>query len=410
MDARPPARIDAMSASIGLRTPVSIVCVFNDPDVLESCLARSVTVGLGEAPQTEFLPVDNRNGEFASAGAALNHGARLARNEVVVFVHQDVVLHSLPELERAAHLLMSDTGIGILGAVGIDHRRRIVGRARDRVVQIGESAPQPRDVDSLDEVLFMIRRELVLRSPLTEDPLLAWHAYGVEYSARVRRAGMRATAMDLEITHNSLTINLDRLDVAHRRVGDEYPELLPLRTTCGTVYKGDGPGGLSRSLRRVRGAAIWWGESVEARSIGRESHTPIVLADIRLLVDEAVQRGGKRTLRVLDLASAPETSVDRLKRFDRDFEVNGVTLPDAQKLVDRRADGEAILVSGLDRTDLAALRISRDTPHTVGFWRDTGLWVLIGIESETLAPLWSNARSRPFAGIVPEPRLRVSAE
>ena len=399
-----------MSASIGLRAPVSIVCVYNDPDVLESCLSRSVTAGMGDAPLTEFLPVDNRNGEFRTAGAALNHGARAAHNAVVVFVHQDVVVHSFTELERAAHILTSDTAIGVIGAVGIDDRRRVVGRMRDRVVQIGESAPLPRDVDSLDEVLFMIRRELVLDSPLSEDPLLAWHAYGVEYAARVRRAGMRATAMDLAITHNSLTTNLVHLDVAHRKVGDDYPELLPIHTTCGTVYRGDGPGGLIRAVRRVRGAATWWGESLEARALGRSSRMPIVLADIRLVVDEAVRRGEKRGLRVLDLASTPETSVGRLTRFDRDFEVDAVTIAGARKIIDERSADQAILVSGMRRKDVAELRIPRDTPHTIGFWRATGPWVLVGIGSEALAPLWSTARSRPFAGILPQRRLGTSAE
>ncbi|HAM28250.1 MAG TPA: hypothetical protein DCP11_16575 [Microbacteriaceae bacterium] len=391
-----------MNASTDSRIPVSIVCVFNDPDVLESCLARSVMAGIVDAPQTEFLPVDNRDGEFSTAGAALNHGARLARNAVIIFVHQDVVLHSIAEMERAAGILVGQSEIGIIGAVGIDHRRHIVGRIRDRVVQIGESASVPRDVDSVDEVLFMIRRELVLSSPLSEDPFLAWHAYGVEYSARVRRAGMRATAMDLGLTHNSLTTNLDRLDLAHRKVGEYYPELLPLRTTCGTVYKGDGPGGLNRTLRRARGAAIWWGESWEALALGRQTRMPIVLADIRLVVDEAVRRGQKRGLRVVDVASAPETSVDRLVRFDRGYEVNAATISGAQKFVEERSADEAVLVSGLQRHDLPQLRISRDTPHTIGLWRDTGLWVLVGIESKALAPLWATARSRPFAGVMPE--------
>ncbi|TXN30432.1 glycosyltransferase [Lacisediminihabitans profunda] len=390
-----------MNASTDSRIPVSIVCVFNDPDVLESCLARSVMAGIGDAPQTEFLPVDNRDGEFSTAGAALNHGARLARNAVIIFVHQDVVLHSIAELERAAGILVGQCEIGIIGAVGIDHRRHIVGRMRDRVVQIGESASVPRDVDSVDEVLFMIRRELVLSSPLSEDPFLAWHAYGVEYCARVRRAGMRATAMDLGLTHNSLTTNLDRLDLAHRKVGEYYPELLPLRTTCGTVYKGDGPGGLNRTLRRARGAAIWWGESWEALALGRQTRRPIVLADIRLVVDEAVRRGQKRGLRVVDVASAPETSVDGLVRFDRGYEVNAATISGARKFVEERSADEAVLVSGLHRHDLLQLRISRDTPHTIGLWRDTGLWVLVGIESKALAPLWATARSRPFAGVMP---------
>lgn len=391
-----------MNASTDSRIPVSIVCVFNDPDVLESCLGRSVMAGIGDAPQTEFLPVDNRDGEFSTAGAALNHGARLARNAVVIFVHQDVVLHSIAELERAAGILLAQSEIGVIGAVGIDHRRHIVGRIRDRVVQIGESAPVPRDVDSVDEVLFMIRRELVLSSPLSEDPFLAWHAYGVEYSARVRRAGMRTTAMDLGLTHNSLTTNLDRLDLAHRKIGEYYPELLPLRTTCGTVYKGDGPGGLIRTLRRARGARIWWGESWDALALGRQARARIVLADIRLVVDEAVRRGEKRGLRVVDVASAPGTSVDRLVRFDRGYEVNAVTISGAQKFVEERSADEALLVSGIHRDDLPQLRISRGTPHTIGLWRDTGLWVLIGIESKALAPLWTTARSRPFAGVMPE--------
>ena len=390
-----------MSASTDSRIPVSIVCVFNDPDVLESCLARSILAGIGDAPQTEFLPVDNRDGEFSTAGAALNHGARLARNEVVIFVHQDVVLHSIAELERAAGILLAQSEIGVIGAVGIDHGRHIVGRIRDRVVQIGESAAVPRDVDSVDEVLFMIRRELVLSSPLSEDPFLAWHAYGVEYSAGVRRAGMRATAMDLGITHNSLTTNLDRLDLAHRKIGEYYPELLPLRTTCGTVYKGDGPGGLIHNLRRARGARIWWGESWEALALGRQARAPIVLADIRLVVDEAVRRGEKQSLRVVDVASAPGTSVDRLVRFDRGYEVNAVTISGAQKFVEERSADEALLVSGIHRHDLMQLCIPRGTPHTIGLWHDTGLWVLIGIESKALAPLWTTARSRPFAGIMP---------
>lgn len=393
-----------MSAPTTLRTPVTIVCVYNDLEVLQQCLSRSVSAGLSAAPETEFLPVDNRDGGFPTAGAALNHAARLAHNAVVVFVHQDVVLHSLAELERAAHILVSDAGIGVIGAVGIDSRRRIIGRMRDRVVQIGESATLPRDVDSLDEVLIMVRRDLVLVSPLSEDPLLAWHAYGVEYSARVRRAGMRATAMDLALTHNSLTTNLARLELAHRKVGDDYPELLPIHTTCGTVHEGHNPGRLVQLVRRARGAAIWWGESLEAHAITREQQVPVVLADIRLIVDEALRRGAKRELRVLDVASTPGTSVDQLSRFDRDYRVSAVTISDAREIIDERPAGQAILVTGIHRADLLSVPSAKDNLHTVGFWRDTGLWMLVGIESEALAPLWSTVRSRPFAGILPQRR------
>jgi hypothetical protein len=386
---------------------VTIVCVYNDPDVLRTCLEASVTSGLADAPQTQFVPIDNRGNPFSTAGAALNHGARQAVNDVVVFVHQDVVLHSLVALEEAAHVLLIHPEIGIMGAVGIDDHRRIVGRIRDRVVAIGEPAPRPRDIDSLDEVLFMITRAQVLREPLTEDPILAWHAYGVEYSCRVRRAGQRAVAFDVPITHNSLTVNLARLDEAHRRVGDTYPELLPIHTTCGTVHRGDGPGGLSRTLRRARGAAIWWGESLEARHLGRHApSSPVVLSDIRLVIDEAVTAGGKQSLRVLDVeADAPGRSpVDGVERFGIPFGVQSVHPEDVPTLLAERADDELILVSGIERHRLGELGLTAELPHVVGYWKDTGIWALVGVDAATLAPLWAQPRNRPFAGVLQRDR------
>ena len=88
---------------------------------------------------------------------------------------------------------------------------------RDRVVLLGETAREPTDVDSLDELLFMVPRRLVQREPVSESPELAWHAYAVEYGLRARSLGLRVCAVDIPLTHNSLTMNLDRLDVANRR-------------------------------------------------------------------------------------------------------------------------------------------------------------------------------------------------
>lgn len=304
--------------------------------------------GRSSAPDTELITIDNRGNQFTTAGAALNHGAAAARNDVVVFVHQDVVLHSLVALEEAAETLMADRSIGILGAVGIDARHTIVGRIRDRVVQIVDAARRPRDVDSLDEVLFMMRREQVLAEPLSEHPLLAWHAYGVEYCARMRHTGRRAVAMDIPLTHNSLTTNLKDLDLAHRHVGESYPALLPIRTTCGTIWRTAEPGLLVRQRRRVRGAAIWWRESLEARSLSRLSpESDVVLADVRLVVDEALERGGKRSLLVVDLEreGLTPTGASGLQRFGRPFSVTTAPAAAVDQAITGLADDELLLVT-----------------------------------------------------------------
>lgn len=393
------------------RVPVSIVCVYNDPVVFETCLGRSVADGRSSAPDTELVAIDNRGNPFTTAGAALNHGATAARNDVVVFVHQDVVLHSLVALEEAAAILMSDHRIGILGAVGIDARHTIVGRIRDRVVPIGDPAGHPRDVDSLDEVLFMIRREQVLAEPLSEHRLLAWHAYGVEYCARMRHTGRRAVALDIPLTHNSLTTNLKDLDLAHRHVGDSYPDLLPMRTTCGTIWREAEPGLFARQRRRVRGAGIWWRESLEARALSQLSPTSeIVLADVRLIVDEALDRGGKRCLRVIDLEREGliPTSASDLQRFGRPFSVTTASPAEVAQAITGLADDELLLVTAGSRAELARLGVLQNAPHVIGYTRDTGLWALVGAAPATLAPLWSSRRTQPFAGLLRTPRVRAA--
>ncbi|MBN9376581.1 MAG: hypothetical protein J0I40_14580 [Cellulomonas sp.] len=170
------------------REPVSIVCVFNDPAVRSSCLDRSIAAGLSDAPDTEYIPVDNTRGQFRSAGAALNAGAAESRRRVVAFVHQDVYLHDLVALERAAAALLDDPRIGLVGAVGITDTGAVLGRVRDRVVMIGQPTSESQDVDSVDEVLFLVDRDRVVADPLSEHPDLAWHAYAVEYGARMRSA------------------------------------------------------------------------------------------------------------------------------------------------------------------------------------------------------------------------------
>jgi hypothetical protein len=379
---------------------VSVVCVWNDQAVLDTCLRRSIEAQAAEAPDTELLAMDNRDGRYPTAGAALNHGARLARNEVVVFVHQDVVLHSLPALEEVAAELLDHPEIGILGAVGIDADRVIIGRIRDRIVQIGEPAPEPRDVDSLDEVLLMVTRAQILAEPFAEDPLLAWHAYGVEYSVRMRRAGRRAVARDIPLTHNSLSTNLAKLDLAHRHVGDTYPELLPIHTTCGTVYRDGAAGALEPWRRRYNSAKIWWNESLVARSVRRISpDSDQVLADIRMLIDDAIELGGKSSLRVVDLdPDARAEFADDLMRFDRPFRIVTADAAGAKAALAARAEDELLFVAGLDDGTLAALGPLEDVPHILGNSGSTGRWALFGVTADELLSLWPTWRNRPVPG------------
>ncbi|MCB2177406.1 MAG: glycosyltransferase family protein [Actinomycetales bacterium] len=383
--------------------PVSIVCVYNDPAVRRSCLDRSVDAGLAQAPDTEYLPIDNTARQYPSAGAALNAGIRQARHEVVVLVHQDVYLHSLPALERAAAALVDSPDVGLVGAVGITGSGAVAGVVRDRVVMIGESASST-DVDSVDEVLFMIERDRAVADPLSEDPDLAWHAYAVEYGARVRDQGLRVVATDLPLTHNSMTVNLDRLAEAHARVAALHPGDLPMQTTCGVVREARQRSRWRTVLRRRRGAAAWLRESVLAARLAPLSGaraSDVALADIRLDIDDALELLAAPSLEVVNLDPLPGSpdlwTVDGLSRRGRTVSARagdaGLALT---ALTARRAD-DALLLTGVDRATMTRLGPAlRGTPHLVGVARDTGAWVLCHPEAPRVRSMWPGRRNAAF--------------
>lgn len=379
------------------RTPVTIVCVWNDELVRANCLDASIAALLDTAPDTEYLPIDNRGQQHPSAGAALNLGARRASNEVVVFVHQDVHLHSLVALEHAAGALTTSADFALLGAVGITDAGELVGRMRDRVVLLGSPTDLPREVDSLDEVLFLAARSTLLEHPLAEDPDLAWHAYAVEYGLRLRARGHRVGALDIPLTHNSMSTNLARLDHAHAHLAREYPDQVPVRTTCGTVRSPTATSERRRLLPSHRWRVSWARESRVAWSTRRTVGTDqIVLADIRYDVDTVLGHLPGRALTVTSLTSAgepfPDAGVTTLARGEATIRCR--TAAD-DHLDDLDLDSD-LLVTNVGQAHLEQLR-SRlvGVPHVVGYHEGPGHWILLGDGARARERIWTSARSRP---------------
>lgn len=378
---------------------LSIACVFNDLDVRRHCLDRSLEAYGGAVP-VQYLPVDNTTQRFGSAGAALNHAARSAEHDVVVLVHQDVYLHDVDRLAAAAEAF-EDPRWGVLGASGVTSAHTWAGRMRDRVVLIGDPAPDPVPVDTLDEVLFMARRSDLLREPLTEHPDLAWHAYAVEYALRVRSAGRLAGAVDTAITHNSLTVNLARLDEAHRAVGDLFPDLLPIRTTCGTVT---GRGRDWRDLpvvREHRWRRSWLRQSRVAARARAALDVPVVLADIAHEVD-LVDFSAARPLHVVNLDPAGDfTDVAggpvRLERRGRPLVMSSVRdAGELERVVAALGEDDHVLVTGLSPDDLAWLPGCLGGGGRLAGVHEGRVWLLRGPSALDLPEEWRRPQAVPL--------------
>jgi len=388
------------------RVPVSVVCVFNNPAVLRDCLTASIAAGLPDAPDLEYLPVDNTAGQFSSAGAALNHGAALARNDVVVFVHQDVFLHSIPAMEKVAAAMMADLSLGMVGATGMTAEGRLLGLIRDRIVLSGRKEPGLADVDSLDEVLFMVRRDHIRRQPLSEEPDLSWHAYAVEYGARLRATGSRVAVADIPLTHNSLTINLDRLAEAHQWIAGAYPDQLPIVTTCGTVQQRPRvPAVLSGLVDSQRWRYRWLRESVSAHKLrSRSPLRPVtVLGDLRRDIDDICAAAGLDAATVINVLPGITGGHELGKPLELDR--RGVRF--RFLAVDDAAAAALVSAHGPDRT-VAVTNISFDTAGEVvgalagrrimlGFHGNTGPWLLTGPAVDAAEEYYRTPRSTPLA-------------
>lgn len=377
---------------------MTIVCVYNDPAVRQHCLDRSIRAYDGPV-EVEYLPVDNTEHAHTSAGAALNHAVRQASHDVVVLVHQDVYLHDLDRLAACAATL-DDERWGILGANGVTADHTSVGRLRDRVILIGESAPEPVPVDTLDEVLVIARRDDLLREPLSEDPELAWHAYAVEYSLRVRSMGLLAGAIDTAITHNSMTTNLARLDEAHRHVGDLYPALVPIHTTCGTVDPGARDWGNLPLIRDHGWRRRWLQQSRIAARVRSEIGIEVVLADIAHEVDllgyspaeplhllNADRRGG---------FAADAGAAVVIERAGRPVVMSAVAPQHLREALHSLNRAPHVLVTGLAVGDLADLGLDVSGGDWLAGVQWDEVWLVRGQSARQRPAEWTRPRAVPL--------------
>ncbi len=378
---------------------LTIACVFNDVAVRTHCLDRSLGAYAGPV-EIEYLPVDNTAHAYASAGAALNHAVRQAHHDVVVMVHQDVYLHDVDLLAAAAGAL-HEPRWGVLGASGVTRGRRLAGRLRDRVILIGESAPTPVEVDTLDEVLVMARREDLLAEPLSEEPDLAWHAYAVEYALRMRSQGRLVGAVDTAITHNSLTTNLARLDEAHRHVADRFSSLVPIHTTCGTVGAREAHWRRWPIVRHHGWRRRWLRQSPAAVRVRAALGIPVVLADIAHEVD-LVDWSADDPLHLINLdqvggfAGHAGEKV-RLDRRDRPVSMSAVaTIDELGTSLARLSSTDRVLVTGLKVDDLASLRpVVADGRWIAGVqWNE--VWLLGGPPALNPPSEWGRPQAVPL--------------
>lgn len=164
---------------------ISVVCACKNPAVLNAWLLKSLKT---QTVEYEMITIDTAQQGFRSAAQALNFGGNQAKGKYIMFVHQDVYLPSNTWLEDAERMLDTIPDLGIAGVVGsveegdsVSQRMRNVIAHGDDREQIGNPISSPERVQTLDELLLIIPREIFQRHQFDEYSCNNWHLYGVDY-------------------------------------------------------------------------------------------------------------------------------------------------------------------------------------------------------------------------------------
>ena len=183
---------------------ISIVCVYNNKEILNNYLIKSLK---NQTAKFETILLDNRQGHFKSAAEALNCGGKKAKGDYIMFAHQDVDLYSNTWLEEVEEMLDKLPNLGIAGVAGKSKNNEGV------ITNIKHGSPprfagkiqfeKPTKVQTVDECLIIIPKSVFIKLQFDEDTCNDWHLYAVEYCLSIQKIGFNSYVIPEFIYHKS---------------------------------------------------------------------------------------------------------------------------------------------------------------------------------------------------------------
>lgn len=182
---------------------ISVICCYSSKEKIDSMLIKSLK---NQDIEFESIYIDNTNSRFSSAAAALNYGFMQSKGEYIVFVHQDVIFdneHFLQEIIDGIDELNRPAIVGLAGIKekngvysNITHgpKNKVVGKYR---------LSNPVKVQTLDEVLLAMKREVFDKFQFDEKTCDNWHLYGVDLCLTAAQDDIYSYVIPLSLHHQS---------------------------------------------------------------------------------------------------------------------------------------------------------------------------------------------------------------
>lgn len=212
-----------------------IVCV-SDTAVMTENLMRSPCLGRGSAHQ--LIAVYG----CRSAAEGFSRGMPFAVGDIIVFVHQDVLLpagwdDSFVEGFMKARSLMPAEVVGVYGlsAPNAEGKTEKLGSVNDRGEWLRGTEPLPAKAQSLDELLVALPRGCGLRP----DPELGFDLYATDLVLQAESRGGCGAVVEAPCEHRSSLQRthiprhiVDRFRKAAMVFEHKWAERFPIETPC----------------------------------------------------------------------------------------------------------------------------------------------------------------------------------
>jgi hypothetical protein len=212
-------------------TALGFIVATNNGEVLEKNFLRSKVI------RDKKYPVSLQRG-YRNIGKAYNDAMAKMDAQLLVCLHQDVFLPDGWETQALASikgLEKSNWGVlGVAGAKWAERRRILLGHILDRGVEFGSAGNLPAQVDTLDEVLLIIRND---RKLLFDERIPTTHFYGADICLQASAKGMGCWAIGAYCHHNAIECNRDTPEFrkAAKYMQKKWRRRLPFVTTCALV-------------------------------------------------------------------------------------------------------------------------------------------------------------------------------
>ena len=181
----------------------SIICIYNNEEKLKSELQKSLEKQKNVTYETIFI--DNTNQKYRNAKDAFCYATEKATGKYFMFLHQDIIFEHENTLETIYNILEKNNDFGIAGVAGQCGNETIsnIFHGKDRTKVSNTNIDQIKQVDTVDECLFVIKKDLYKK--ITFDNLICegWHLYAVEYSLLMRKNGQKVIVIPIELYHKS---------------------------------------------------------------------------------------------------------------------------------------------------------------------------------------------------------------